>query len=139
MNGQLLTCSFLLADNLLRLFFRIFQQRTTFLFLHAVTSTDNFKRFCLRHHPSKVNLNRHFRYDHRITFDTNVPTSAARDNNTSSKCATAVNNAGGSPCHPISSQIFEQNRKTSKGTSGETRGDDALNNPEAKILVTLTL
>ncbi len=35
MNGQLLTCSFLLVDNLLRLFFRIFQQRTTFLFLHA--------------------------------------------------------------------------------------------------------
>ncbi len=35
----------------------------------------------------------------RITFEINVPTSAAGDNNTSGKCATVVNNASGSLCH----------------------------------------
>jgi hypothetical protein len=62
-------------------------------------------------HPPPVNLNRHFRYDQRTTFETNVPTSAASDNNTSGKFASVVNNSGGSLFH----YLREYFKKKTKG------------------------
>jgi hypothetical protein len=106
---------FFVSGQLVALIFPNFSATDNFFIFtcRSVTSTDNFKWFCLRHRPSKVNLNRHFRYDQRITFETNVPTSAASDNNTSGtagKFASVVNDAGGSLCHYLP-EFFKKKTK----------------------------